>query len=136
MAALTKGRNTPERLPARREFPVKAGVRIFQGAQVAVDASGRAVPMTTATGLRGVGRAEAEYDNRLGSDGSLTAVVATGTFVFANSASADAITKADIGADCYGVDDQTVAKTSATNTRSIAGKVFDVTSEGVSVTYS
>lgn len=135
MAALTKGRNTQERLAGRRQFPVKAGVRIFPGAQAAVDASGRAVPMTTALGLKGVGRAEAEYDNRLGADGAIQATVSAGVFVFANSAGADEITKADIGADCYGVDDQTVAKTSATNTRSVAGKVFDVTSEGVSVSY-
>ena len=54
---------------------------------------------------------------------------------FANSAAADAITLADIGADCYIVDDQTVAKTSATNTRSVAGKVFDVDAEGVWVDF-
>ncbi|WP_428429531.1 hypothetical protein [Pararhizobium sp.] len=137
MAALTKGRNTPERAShSRRAFPVKAGVQLFPGAQVAVDSSGRAVPMTTALALRGIGRSPALYDNRLGADGALTAEVEAGTFVFANSAGADEITKADVGNDCYGVDDQTVAKTSASNTRSIAGKIFDVTAEGVSVRYS
>jgi hypothetical protein len=35
------------------------------------------------------------------------------------------------GNDCYLVDDQTVAKTSATNTRSVAGKIVDVDSQGV-----
>ena len=135
MTALTTARNTQQRLPGFRSFPVKGGVRIFPGAQVAVDASGRAVPMTAAIGLRGVGCAQEEYDNRLGADGDLIAEVPAGVFVFANSTSTDAITKADIGSDCYGVDDQTVAKTSATNTRSIAGKVFDVTSEGVSVNF-
>ena len=38
---------------------------------------------------------------------------------FANSAAADAITLADVGADCYMVDDQTVAKTHGGNTRSV-----------------
>lgn len=136
MAALTKGRNTPERLPGFRDFPVKGGVQVFPGALAAVDASGRMVPMTTAVGLRGVGRAEALYDNRTGADGAMRGRAAAGVFVFANSAGADEITKADIGNDCYGVDDQTVAKTSATNTRSVAGKVFDVTAEGVSVKFS
>ncbi len=54
-----------------------------------------------------------------------------GCFRFANSAAADLIALADIGADCYVVDDQTVAKTSASNTRSIAGKVRDVDAAGV-----
>ena len=55
---------------------------------------------------------------------------------FANSASADLISLADIGADCYIVDDQTVAKTSGTNTRSVAGKVFDVDADGVWVDFA
>lgn len=136
MAALTSGRNTQERLPGIRDFPLKGAVQVFAGALAAVDASGRLVPMTTALGLRGVGRSEATYDNRLGADGAMTGRVGAGVYVFANSAGADEIAKADIGNDCYGVDDQTVAKTSATNTRSIAGKVFDVTAEGVSVKFS
>ena len=49
--------------------------------------------------------------------------------------SADAITLADVGSDCYIVDDQTVAKTNGTNTRSVAGKVFDVDADGVWVDF-
>jgi hypothetical protein len=48
-----------------------------------------------------------------------------------NSSDADAISTANIGADCYIVDDQTVALTNGTNTRSVAGKIFDVDSAGV-----
>ena len=136
MAALTDARNTQERLPGYREFPLKGATRVFAGAMAAVDSSGRLVPMTTALGLRGVGRSEATYDNRLGADGAISGRVGADVYVFANSAGGDEITKADIGNDCYGVDDQTVAKTSATNTRSVAGKVFDVTAEGVSVKFS
>lgn len=40
-------------------------------------------------------------------------------------------TAADIGSDCYIVDDQTVAKTNGTNTRSVAGKIMDVDAQGV-----
>ena len=58
-----------------------------------------------------------------------------GTFRFGNSASGDLIAIADIGNDCYIVDDQTVAKTNGTNTRSVAGKVHDVDAEGVWVTF-
>ena len=44
---------------------------------------------------------------------------------------ADLITTADIGADCYVVDDQTVAKTNGGGQRSVAGKIFDVDAQGV-----
>ena len=57
--------------------------------------------------------------------------VRRGCFRFANSASADAIALADVGADCYIVDDQTVALTNGSSTRSVAGKIHDVDSSGV-----
>lgn len=41
------------------------------------------------------------------------------------------VAQADVGADCYVVDDQTVARTSATNTRSRAGIVVAVEPDGV-----
>jgi len=41
------------------------------------------------------------------------------------------IAAAEIGTYCYIVDDQTVAKTDGTATRSSAGKVFDVDAQGV-----
>ncbi len=58
-----------------------------------------------------------------------------GIFAYENSSAADEITKADIGKDCYIVDDQSVAKTDGTGTRSVAGKVFDVNSHGVWVKF-
>ena len=36
-----------------------------------------------------------------------------------------------MGSDCYIVDDQTVAKTNGTNTRSVAGKIIAVDADGV-----
>ena len=48
---------------------------------------------------------------------------------------ADAITLADIGKDCFIVDDQTVAKTDGAGTRSRAGRVFDVDADGVWVDF-
>jgi hypothetical protein len=42
------------------------------------------------------------------------------------------ITRAEIGDDCYIVDDSTVAKTNpGGNTRSVAGKIVDVDAKGV-----
>lgn len=136
MTALNSDRNTPSRLGGSRVVPVAAATILFTGAQAALNAAGYAVPVTEAVDLKGLGRVEARADNSGGAAGAITVEVAAGTFRFANSAGADLITKADITADAYGVDDQTVAKTSATNTRSVVGKIFDVDDLGVWVTYS
>lgn len=64
-------------------------------------------------------------------DGDETVEVQAGTFNFANSAGADAITAADIGNLAYIVDDETVARTSAGGTRAPAGPIEVVDDEGV-----
>jgi hypothetical protein len=115
--------------------PVAAAQQIFAGALVAVNATGYATPGATATTLRGIGRAEAQADNSAGADGAISVDVMRGVFRFGNSAAADLITRAEIGADCYIVDDQTVAKTNGTGTRSVAGTVFDVDADGVWVKF-
>lgn len=135
MAALTQSRNTEERSGDFVEGGVAASTKIYQGALVAVDADGFFVPGSTATTLRGVGRAESEVDNSSGSDGDEIIRIKRSIFPFANSASTDEITRADIGSLCYIVDDQTVAKTDGTETRSVAGKVYDVDAKGVWVDF-
>lgn len=136
MAALTGPRNTKKRSGDMRELPVKAATKIWQGSMVAVDANGLAVPMSTATTLRGIGRAEMPADNSGGANGAIKARVGAGIYPFNNSAAGDLITAANIGADCYGVDDQTVAKTDGGGTRSVAGKIYDVDAAGVWVKFS
>src|SRR5690606_2063419 len=131
----TAPRLTKERDGKRRSFGVEGSTKINQGAMVAVNADGYAVPMATSTTLRGVGRASDTVDNSDGADGDLSIDVDVGIFAFANSADADLIARDDIGKDCYGVDDQTVALTAATNTRSVAGKIFDVDADGVWVDF-
>ncbi|MEZ5709719.1 MAG: hypothetical protein R3E02_10070 [Blastomonas sp.] len=69
-------------------------------------------------------------------DGDKTIEVEHGTFLFVNSAGADAITAAQLNRPCYVVDDETVALTSAFGTRPMAGVVREVTSEGVWVEIS
>ena len=130
MTALTSARNTPERAGDVLGYPVKASVKPIQGGIAGLSA-GYAAPATTATGLIAIGRFEETVDNSAGSNGDISVQVKRGTFKFANSASGDLIAQADVGADCYLVDDQTVAKTSATNTRSVAGKIIAVDSDGV-----
>lgn len=131
MVALTSDRNTPQSLGDIRQGPVAAAQRIFAGALVMRNASGNLVKATAATGLVGVGRAEERVDNSAGAAGDAQLRFRPGTFRFANSTAADAITEADIGAVCYAVDDQTVAKTNGTNTRSPAGLIDMVDSSGV-----
>ena len=130
MTALTQDRNTPRRAGEDFSHPVAAATTIFAGSLVALNAAGNAIPAATATGLIVIGRAEERVVNA-GAAGVERVPVRRGVFRWANSTSTDEITRAEIGDDCWAVDDQTVAKTSATNTRSVAGKIVDVDAQGV-----
>lgn len=131
MAALTAPRSTIARTGDLREPPVKGATKIWQGSMVAIDATGYAVPAAAVAAHKVIGRAEDTYDNIAGADGAIRARIRTGIFRWANSSAGDLIAAADIGATAYVVDDQTVAKTSATNTRPAAGVIFDVDADGV-----
>ena len=131
MAALTADRNTPYRRGDDYVYPVAATTKIYAGSVVMLNAAGDATKGATATGQIAAGRAEEQADNTTGAAGAKTVKVRKGVFRWANSAAADAITKAEIGDTCYIVDDQTVAKTDGTATRSAAGKIMDVDASGV-----
>ena len=130
MAALTADRDTKERSGSKLSLPVAASVTIYAGALVARDGNGRATPGATATTLLGVGRASQQITNG-STAGAVSVEIEKGIFRFNNSSSTDAITTANIGANCYIVDDQTVALTNGSSTRSVAGKIHDVDSSGV-----
>jgi hypothetical protein len=132
MTALTADRKTPKRDGEHFNFDVAAATEIFAGALVVLDSSGNCEPGTTATGKIAAGRAK-EHVNNTGAAGALQVEVDSGCFQFENSAGADEITKAEIGDVCYIVDDQTVAKTDGTGTRSRAGYIRDVDADGVFV---
>lgn len=136
MPALAQDRNTLRRDGAQMEPPVAASTRIFGGAMVAINASGLAVPGATSTTLKCVGVAERQANNTGGAAGDIRVKVRKGVHLFANSASTDAIALADVGVTCFMVDDQTVAKTNGTSTRSAAGTVFDVDADGVWVKFA
>lgn len=131
MTATTTSRNTPERLGDVFGVPVKANAVLLAGT-IAVASAGFAAAATTAVGLVALGRVEETVDNTGGSDGIKTVKVRRGIFKFANHA-ADLVTQANAFADCYLVDNQTVAATSGGSTRSRAGKVVAVESDGVYV---
>lgn len=133
MAALTAARNTP-RLGGDisvYDHPMKASTKVFAGSLVARDSTGHLVPGSASTTQKAVGRCRETYDNSTGANAAITAAVDAGVFLWNNSAAADVITEAEVGDDCYIVDDQTVAKTDGTGSRSIAGKIVGITSTGV-----
>lgn len=133
--ALSQDRQTRKRIGDRRAAPVAAATKIYLGALVALNAAGDLVPGSVATTLKSPGVAVAQVDNTGGAAGAVTAEYEKGIFQFKNSAAGDAITRADIGANCYIVDDETVAKTNGTNTRSVAGVIEDVDAQGVYVRF-
>jgi hypothetical protein len=127
---LTADRNTQSRAGKDFSAPVAAATKIYAGSIVCLDASGNAVPASTATTLTPVGRAKAQVDNSAGLAGAKSIEIERGVFKYANSAAADEITRAQIGDACYLVDDQTVAKTNGGATRSRAGLIVDVDADG------
>lgn len=131
MAALTSDRNTARLDGALRQGAVAASTTIYAGAMVMRNATGFLVEGQTATGLVGVGRAEMRADNGSGADGDITCDYRPGVYHFANAAGADEIAAADIGGLCYAVDDQTVAKTDGSSSRSPAGVIDGVDATGV-----
>ena len=133
MAACTSPRDTAEIVSGARYLvlPVKGATIIYQGAIVAVDANGYAIPGKKAGGLMAAGRAEETVENS-GADGAATIRVARGTFVWDNTGTAaNKITVAHLLKPCYIEDDQTVTAL-ATGT-SVAGLVVRVDDEGVAV---
>lgn len=131
MTALNAERNTRRRDGDTRLEALAASIKVFAGSIVMRNAAGYLTKGATATGCMGVGRAEATADNSAGAAGALTLEYRQGCFLFANSSAGDLITIADIGKACFIVDDQTVAKTDGTATRSRAGLVDGIESNGV-----
>jgi len=136
MTALAAGRKIARRgSPVNHYgYPVKASAVIFQGGLVLL-AAGNAI-----AGKTGADSTEAGTFQCVGistetvtggaANGDKTVTVEEGQFPFFNSSAGDQITTSDIGKVCYVVDDQTVAKTSNTNVRAIAGRITGVDSDG------
>lgn len=131
--SLTSPRATKQVEGKRRAVGVGANAKIWQGGLVMLS-GGYAVPGAAAVGAIGLGMAEETYDNTGGAAGALNAEVKTGVFCFQNS-SADPVPASQIGQNCFIVDDQTVAATNGSNTRSVAGVVFNVDADGVWVRF-
>lgn len=137
MTAAITDRNTNTRASVLRVFPLAAATLIYAGVIACLNAAGQLVNGSTSTTLKCVGVTTRRADNSNGAAGALWAETSRGVFgPFANSAAGDQITLADVGSDAYIVDNQTVAKTSGSSTRSVAGQIHDVTVDGVYINFT
>lgn len=142
MTALAADRNVPRLgaagVPPTFAGPQKGSTTIYNYALVVLNA-GYLAPGTTATGLIAVGvRTKGKStvsgaDGTANQDGATQIEVESGVWPFKNSTAGDLIAQADCGADCFIVDDNTVAKTNGSSTRSRAGKVVGVDANWVYV---
>lgn len=129
MAALTKDRNTVQKdspLNGRQSYTCKASKTFYKGALcvMLVNESGQIQPGEALTGSIGAGVSTKNFTSVSGD----TMTLDTGVFYFNNSSSSDEISADDVGKLCYVVDDNTVALTSNSGARSIAGRVQEVLS--------
>ena len=136
MPAATEGRMTKRRDGRKMSLPVAANTKLLIGCMVALNTTGVAVHASAIATLKVQGVAETEADNTGGVASAIQVQIdRQGWFLFANSAGADQIALTDVGSNCFAVDNQTVAKTSATNTRPVAGVIRDVEAEGVWISF-
>jgi hypothetical protein len=130
MTALTAGRRIFTRAGTNISVTVDPAGHGYAGGLAALTAAGLCVSASAVNTLNviGVFTLDAAANDVVDVSREITP--------FANSTAGDLITKADIGDDCYVVDDQTVAKTSNSGARPRAGKVFDVDAYGVWIDFS
>lgn len=133
MTAATQDLATTDKLgtdelpePALISLPVAANTIIYAGTMVATDASGNAIPATTAPTAKVIwGRCERQVDNRTantpyGAAGAQQVLVRPGAYYFAQDAT---ITQANVGQNAYAVDDSSVSLSDNGGTRILAGVI-------------
>ena len=132
---LTQPRMTRTRNGDLFGAPIAGGTSVFTGSIVALDAEGNLVPGQISTTLTRPGLCM-DTANNAGAAGDMIAEYDVAACAqFKNSGGGDEITRADIGKDCFIIDDETVAKTDGASTRSRAGIVADVDDGGVWVQF-
>lgn len=103
--------------------PLKANAVVLEGTFALVDATGHAISSSTAVAAtqKCLGVWDKGGDNTSGTDGAVLVCARRKLqFLFSNL-STDAVTQADLGATVYVADNQTIAKSSNTNARPVAG---------------
>lgn len=127
MTACAADRNTARRAASQFVDPVAASVKCYTGAIAVLDASGNAKPGVTGTGLTARGVFQETVDNTAGAAGAKSARIESGCFPFGSDGT---LTRAHIGKTVYIVDDQTLASTDGSATRSAAGVLKDLEGSG------
>nr|WP_064494314.1 hypothetical protein [Pseudomonas chengduensis] len=126
---LVHDRNTHMQEATIVSVPLAANAKIYAGALTVANANGYGAPGSTAVGLAYIGRAEEAVDNTGGANGAKSVPVRRlRAFKWANDGS---INQAHLLKTAYIVDDQTVAATDGTNTRSPAGRIVGIDADGV-----
>lgn len=131
MPPLTEDRNTPIRDGEVITPPVAAGAVCYAGGIAVANATGFAEPGSTDTGLTFLGRFDEHVDNSGGADGDVQVRVRRNkAFKWANDGG-DPVGQDSLGTTVYIVDDETVAATDGTGTRSAAGIAVQIDTDGV-----
>lgn len=115
-----------KRIGVKRAYPVAASTSLHVNT-IAVLAAGLAISLADATGAEKCAGVVTFAVNNTGTAGALRVEVEAGQHKFLTTD----IVAADVGATAYFVDDRTVSKNHATNTRPIAGKIIQVDDDGV-----
>lgn len=129
--ALIKDRNTHYQDGGLISVPVAASAKCFAGGIAVANANGYAAPGYVATTLTYLGRFEEQVDNTGGANGEKSVLIRRGKAFKWKNSSGDPVDQASLGKPCYIEDDETVSKTNGTNTRSAAGIVIGIESDGV-----
>jgi len=128
---LSADRNTKMKDAEVIEVLLAANAVVYAGGMAVADANGYGDKGSTATTLTYLGRFEEAVDNTGGANGDKTAIVRRNkAFKWKNSGT-DPVTQASLGKVCYIEDDETVAATDGTSTRSAAGVVVGVDADGI-----
>ena len=121
MTVLSENRYTKHRDGLITAHQVKGATTIYKGSLICAESTGFAVPGADSAGNTFLGVALEDADNSAGSDGDLSVrLQAIGVFSFAKSG---AITIADLGANLYIADDQTLALAATTTNDVLAGRL-------------
>ncbi len=143
MTATTSPRSTQQLdgnpLPVVNAFPIKADEVLYQGTLCMIDSSGLLRSGAAATGCIGVGKIdnnEPVTDATGLADGDKFGTVYPGCWAWNSGTTADLIQSDDVGKLCYIIDNQTVGLTDGGATRSLAGTIYGVNTNGQVYVYS
>lgn len=138
MTALAAGRPSSVKTVTREVRPLAAGAKVWKGglaiAITGVGSTSRGYYKqgdATSVGIA-VGRFYADADNTAGADGDVSVDIhflQERSLLLLNNDGGTAVVVADRESGCYVFDDQTVSQVASA--QSVAGVVYDVTSEGV-----